>query len=132
VKALEVEAYLQSLNGGWVDYSQSVDTWKAGDPEAEVKGIAVAWMSYRWALEKAAEMGCNLLDPLERRIPGPRPTDREMRARPGQADLVYSLQAGLYGRLDALHRGEFADRSAQRPLGARSVVSKNVDKDRVP
>jgi putative NIF3 family GTP cyclohydrolase 1 type 2 len=60
VKALEVEAHLRSLNGGWVDYSQSVDSWKAGDPEVEVKGIAVAWMSYSWALEKAAEMGCNL------------------------------------------------------------------------
>lgn len=25
-----------------------------------VKGIAVAWMSYNWALERAAELGCNV------------------------------------------------------------------------
>lgn len=61
MKAAEVQAYLRSLDGGWVNEGDTVDTWKAGDPQSEVTGIAVAWMSYTWALERAAELGCNLL-----------------------------------------------------------------------
>src|SRR6185436_6480024 len=38
----------------------TVDTWKAGDPQADVRGIAVGWMSYTWALEEAAAHDCNL------------------------------------------------------------------------
>jgi putative NIF3 family GTP cyclohydrolase 1 type 2 len=60
MKARDVQAYLQSLNGGWVKPEQTVDTFKAGDPETEVRGIAVGWMSYTWALERAIELGCNL------------------------------------------------------------------------
>lgn len=56
----EVHGYLKSLDGGWVDWEKTVDTFKSGSPEAEVKGIAVAWMSYTHALEKALELGCNL------------------------------------------------------------------------
>ncbi len=57
MKARDVQEYLQTLNGGWVDYAKSVDTFKAGDPEAELTGIAVAWMSYTAALEEAAAAG---------------------------------------------------------------------------
>lgn len=60
MKAYEIEEYLASLNSGWVDYSQSVDHWKAGDPKAEVTGIAVGWMSWVWALEQAKALGCNV------------------------------------------------------------------------
>jgi putative NIF3 family GTP cyclohydrolase 1 type 2 len=60
MKALEVDAYLKSLNGGWVDRNRTVDTFKAGDPNAELTGIAVGWMSYTWALKRARELGCNL------------------------------------------------------------------------
>lgn len=60
MKAQDVHDYLQTLNGGWVDYAKSVDCWKAGDPQVELAGIAVAWMSYTWALEEAARLGCNL------------------------------------------------------------------------
>lgn len=56
----DVFEYLKTLNGGWVDYSDTVDGWKAGDPEAETKGIAVGWMSLTWALERAASLGANL------------------------------------------------------------------------
>jgi len=56
----EVHGYLKSLDGGWVDWEKTVDTFKSGAPEAEVKGIAVAWMPYNHALEKALELGCNL------------------------------------------------------------------------
>jgi hypothetical protein len=49
-----------SLDGGWVHPENSVDVFKAGDPETEVEGIAVAWMSYLWALREADRLGCNL------------------------------------------------------------------------
>ncbi len=56
----EVHRYLKSLDGGWVKWESTVDTFKSGSPEAKVKGIAVAWMSYTFALEKALALGCNL------------------------------------------------------------------------
>lgn len=46
VKACELQSHLQSLNGGWMDPEKTVDTFKSSEPDAEVQGIAVAWMSY--------------------------------------------------------------------------------------
>jgi len=60
MKARELQSYLRSLNGGWMKLEKTVDTFKAGDPEAEIRGIAVGWMSYTWALQKAVELGCNV------------------------------------------------------------------------
>ena len=60
MKANEIQAYLRTLNGGWVDETKTVDQFKAGDPEAIVRGIAVGWMGYTWALELAIALGCNL------------------------------------------------------------------------
>jgi hypothetical protein len=60
MKASELQSWLRSLNGGWLDPDKTVDTFKAGAPEAPVRGIAVGWMSYRWALEKALALGCNV------------------------------------------------------------------------
>jgi putative NIF3 family GTP cyclohydrolase 1 type 2 len=60
MKASEIRDYLRSLDGGWVDWDDTVDTFKAGDPNAEVEGVAVGWMSYAWALERAVELGCNV------------------------------------------------------------------------
>lgn len=60
MKARELREHLQSLDGGWVDWDDTVDTFKAGDPDAEVEGVAVGWMSYRWALERAVDLGCNI------------------------------------------------------------------------
>jgi hypothetical protein len=60
VRASDVRDYLSSLNGGWVNTERTVDTFKAGDPNAVVKGIAVGWMSYTWALREALRLGCNL------------------------------------------------------------------------
>jgi putative NIF3 family GTP cyclohydrolase 1 type 2 len=56
----DVQNYLESLNGGWVDRSRTVDNYKSGGPEVTVTGIAVGWMSYRAALERAVELGANL------------------------------------------------------------------------
>lgn len=55
-----VHEYLNSLDRGWVNWKTTVDTFKAGSPETVVKGIAVAWMSYTWALKRALELDCNL------------------------------------------------------------------------
>lgn len=59
LRARDVKDYLWSL-GDWVDFKKTVDTFKAGDPDTQVKGIAVAWMGYTWALRRAVELGSNL------------------------------------------------------------------------
>jgi hypothetical protein len=58
--AKELQTYLRSLNGGWMDLEATVDTFKSGDPEAEIAGIAVSWMSTREALERAQALGCSV------------------------------------------------------------------------
>ena len=60
MKAQDVQDYLRSLAGEWQYPADTVDTFKAGDPSAEVRGIAVGWMSYTWALQRALELGCNV------------------------------------------------------------------------
>ena len=60
MKARDLQSYLASLRGTWSYPEGTVDAFKAGDPDAEVKGIAVGWMSYTWALQQACELGCNL------------------------------------------------------------------------
>ena len=60
MKASELQSYLRSHNGGWMKLDRTVDTFKAGDPESDIRGIAVGWMSYTWALQKAVELGCNI------------------------------------------------------------------------
>lgn len=60
ITAGDIVAYLHTLDGGWVDRAKTVDTFKSGGPEVRVKGIAVGWMSYTWALEKALDLGCNV------------------------------------------------------------------------
>ncbi len=59
VLAKHVKEYLWSL-ADWVNFNTTVDTFKSGDPETPVKGIAVAWMSYTAALKRAVDQGCNL------------------------------------------------------------------------
>lgn len=60
VKAQQLQSHLQSLAGNWDYPDDTVDTFKEGDPQTEVQGIAVAWMSYNWALKRAVELGCNV------------------------------------------------------------------------
>ncbi len=60
MRAKDLQSHLRSLNGGWMDPDHTVDTFKAGDPEEEVQGIAVGWMSTRRALEQALALGCNV------------------------------------------------------------------------
>lgn len=60
MKAINLLDHLRSLNGGWMNLINTVDTFKSGDPDAEVRGIAVGWMSYTWALQRALDLGCNV------------------------------------------------------------------------
>ncbi len=60
MKAIELQTYLQSLSGDWSYPDNTVDTFKSGNPETEITGVAIAWMSYTSALEQAVELGCNV------------------------------------------------------------------------
>ncbi|HOA72978.1 MAG TPA: Nif3-like dinuclear metal center hexameric protein [Phycisphaerae bacterium] len=60
VRAADVRDYLLKL-GPWVNPNDTVDTFKAGDPQTVVKKIAVAWMPYLWTIQRALDEGCNLL-----------------------------------------------------------------------
>jgi len=60
VKAGDIQDYLRSLDRGWIDLEETVDTFKSGGPEVEVTGIGVGWMSYTWALKKTLEQGMNM------------------------------------------------------------------------
>ena len=60
MKAKELQQYLRTMDGGWVDLENTVDTFKSGNPDEEITGIAVGWMSYDSALKQALELNCNM------------------------------------------------------------------------
>jgi putative NIF3 family GTP cyclohydrolase 1 type 2 len=60
VRASDIRDHLLKL-GPWVNPDDTVDTFKAGDPNTVVKKVAVAWMPYVWTIQKALDEGCNLL-----------------------------------------------------------------------
>jgi putative NIF3 family GTP cyclohydrolase 1 type 2 len=60
MKAAEIHAHFQR-QGTWVDWSRSTDGFKAGDPERDVKTVAVAWKANWEALRQAADRGAELL-----------------------------------------------------------------------
>jgi putative NIF3 family GTP cyclohydrolase 1 type 2 len=57
--ALEVREHFRSV-GRWVDWEKTCDQFLHGDPEAEVRGIATAWIPTNAAVRQAAEKGLNL------------------------------------------------------------------------
>ena len=57
--ARDLHLYLRS-NCPWVSPEHTVDTFKAGDPETVVRGIAVSWMSRSATLRAAHEQGLNV------------------------------------------------------------------------
>src|SRR5947209_14534435 len=60
MNAQTVYEHLRSLDGGWVDWDTTTDRIVAGSPDVEITGVAVGWMSYTAALQRALELGCNL------------------------------------------------------------------------
>lgn len=59
MRAIELDQHMRAV-GTWVDWSKTVDTFKCGDSQTEVSGIAVAWQSTWAALLEAHRLGCNL------------------------------------------------------------------------
>lgn len=60
LKARAVHEHLRSV-GTWVDWEGGTcDGFKYGDPETDVRGIAVGWQALYSALEEAHAKGCNL------------------------------------------------------------------------
>jgi putative NIF3 family GTP cyclohydrolase 1 type 2 len=59
LKAKELRVHMQKV-GSWVNWDTTCDQFLAGDPEAEVKGIAVSWMPVLKNLENALDANCNL------------------------------------------------------------------------
>lgn len=58
MKAAEIHRHFVGI-GTWVDWEDTVDGFRFGDPETEVTGIAVAWKPYWKSLKRALELGCN-------------------------------------------------------------------------
>ena len=59
MKAIDVMSHFQEV-GRWVDWDKTCDRFLHGDPDAHVKGIAVAWIPTNEAIHEASEKGCNL------------------------------------------------------------------------
>jgi putative NIF3 family GTP cyclohydrolase 1 type 2 len=59
MKAADIHDLFRAA-GTWMDWSQTVDGFRFGDPDTEVTGIAVAWKPYWSDLRRATELGCNL------------------------------------------------------------------------
>ena len=59
MKAREILEHFQKV-GAWVDWDTTCDQFLHGDPDADVTGIAVAWIPTNDAIRRASEKGCNL------------------------------------------------------------------------
>src|SRR3990172_5573663 len=60
MKAAELKEHFQKI-GTWVDWSRTVDRFILGDPDTEVKAIAVCWQPRTETLRLAVEKGCNVV-----------------------------------------------------------------------
>ena len=93
MKAQRIYEHLQSLDGGWVDWETTTDRFVAGSPDADITGIAVGWMSYTWALQRALELSCNLFITHEPTyFSGYDDEERMLRCPGGRAKLQWSEQ----------------------------------------
>jgi putative NIF3 family GTP cyclohydrolase 1 type 2 len=97
MKAIAVHEFFRSV-GTWMDWSQTVDGFRFGDPETEVTGIAVAWKPYWSGLKRAKGLGCNLFIGHESIFrEGPmQPGDESASAQPAeQPKLAWLRESGL-------------------------------------
>ena len=60
MKAADIHRHFMA-QGTWVNWSNTTDGFHFGDPETEVRGIAVAWKPYWKTLKKTVALGCNFL-----------------------------------------------------------------------
>lgn len=59
MRANDIMRHFQEV-GQWVDWDRTCDQFLHGDPDAEVKGIATAWIPTNEAIQEASEKGHNL------------------------------------------------------------------------
>lgn len=76
----------------WVDPADTVDTVKAGDPDREVKTVAVGWMSTIYDLTKAVELGCDLFITHEPTFWEHAAPEKENRSGPGGIEKTRLLE----------------------------------------
>jgi len=91
MKAIDVQNHMHNL-GTWVDWKNSVDRFIIGDPETELKGIAVAWQSRTAALKEAVKLGCNMFITHEPTFYRHRDNDDSVFAQPFAADKRKLIQ----------------------------------------
>ena len=60
MKACEFREHCVSI-AHWVDWENTCDQFMAGDPHAEVRGIAVTWLATNARLREAAALGLNFV-----------------------------------------------------------------------
>lgn len=60
MKARKIREYILS-RADWVDKERTVDTFKHGDPETEVKAAAVTWMLTMSVIDEVKSLGANLV-----------------------------------------------------------------------
>ena len=89
------------------------------------------------AVARAAEVGGNLLAPLEGRVPRPRPGGRVVRRvrvgapRVEPAVVLDQRELLLGGECDPVLHRQLVERAGDRALQARAVVAEDVDHERV-
>jgi len=59
MKAQDIYDHMRKI-GTWVNWQATTDHFQIGDPQTEVKAVAVAWQARLDAIKKAAGMGCNM------------------------------------------------------------------------
>ena len=60
MKARELRDYFIS-HADWLNPADTVDTFKHGDPDVEVRSVAVTWMLTLNAIDKVRSLGANLV-----------------------------------------------------------------------
>jgi len=59
MQAIDIHKHFQDI-GTWVDWDRTTDTFKAGDPQRDVRRVAVAWKANWDALRQAADGGAEI------------------------------------------------------------------------
>lgn len=93
--AQDVHVHLQAV-GTWVNWNATCDGFKYGDPNTEVRGIAVTWQSTQAALEEAHALGCNLLITHEPTFYSHMDDDLDMqKTAPAQHKMAFLDEIGM-------------------------------------
>jgi putative NIF3 family GTP cyclohydrolase 1 type 2 len=95
MRAYAVHEHFHRL-GTWVNWHDSVDGFHFGDPDAEVRGIAVGWKPYWADLRRAAELGCTLFvghEPIFRE--GRKGDESSAATPPEHPKLAWLRESGL-------------------------------------